>query len=235
MSGADDFADRRAAAREHIDALDRDSAHDPNERSGLFDTVYDRAGDDAALVPWADLAPKQQIADWLSVNPGHGRTAIDVACGLGDHAEALADAGYATTAFDVSANAVEWAKRRFPDSKVNYLTADLFDPPPAWSSGFDLVNECYTLQSLPPSMLDKTIPAVTDLVAPGGVLLVYARVREEDTAADGPPWPLTMRQARRFADLGLKLESEERFDVVRPDKTIPHLFAQWRRPAGAQG
>lgn len=235
MSGGDDFADRRAAAREQINALDRDSAHDPNERSGFFDTVYDRAGDDAALVPWADLAPKAQIAEWLSANPGRGRTAIDVACGLGDHAEALTRAGYATTAFDVSGKAVDWARQRFPESKVDYLTADLFDPPPAWAGGFDLVNECYTLQSLPPAMLDKTIPAVAGLVAPGGVLLVYARVREDDTQADGPPWPLTMVQARRFADFGLALENEERFDLVRPDKTIAHLFAQWRRPAGAQG
>lgn len=230
MSSDNDFQARRAAARARINALDHASGHEPATRSDFFSAVYERAGDDAALVPWADLAPKDQIAHWLAANPGDGRTAIDVACGLGDNAEAIAAAGYRTTAFDVSRSAVEWAKDRFRESTVDYLVADLLDPPPAWTSGFDLVNECYTLQSLPPPMLADILPAIARLVAPGGVLLVYARVRADDAPADGPPWPLTTAQTRRFADFGLRLESEDWFDMTRPDKTIPHLFAQWRRP-----
>jgi len=92
------------------------------------------------------------------------------------------------------------------------------------------VHECYTLQALPPQMLEKTTRAVAGLVAPGGALLIYTRLRDDDAEPQGPPWPLLHKQVLAFANLGLEPVSEDRFEVIRPDRSIPHSFSQWRKP-----
>jgi SAM-dependent methyltransferase len=200
------------------------------ERREFFKDIYRRAGGDAGQIPWADLTAKAVLHEWLVKNPGNGRlTAIDIACGLGDNAEALADAGYQTTAFDLSEHAINWARKRFPDSAVSYTTADLFALPEEWKGAFDLVNECYTLQSLSPDMLRETAAAVASLVRPGGTLLVYARWREDGAEASGPPWPLEKSNLHVFSELGFDLADEKLFFVKKPGREIPHSFAVWRK------
>ena len=225
-----EFQKRREQAMAEVQLLDRDVIHDNPEREQFFETVYDRAEGDAAAIPWADLAAKHKLADWLAQNGHHSGRAIDVGCGLGDNAEALANAGYETTAFDFSPKAIDWAKSRFPASSVKYSVGDLFDLPREWLGKFDLVHECYTLQSIPPETLEKSMPAIASLVAPGGLLLVYTRVRPNAGEVDGPPWPLEADTAMSFDEYGLELLSREEFILERPDKTIPHLFCVWCRP-----
>ena len=232
-----DFLERREKAKEKVNALDRDRVHDEPERKAFFNDVYARAGGDAAFVPWADLKPKEQLVQWLEENTGINPaktssgipSATDIACGLGDNAEAIAAAGYETTAFDLSADAISWAKRRFPQSAVNYRQADLFAPPSEWLGNFDLVHECFTLQALPPEMLGQTAAAVASLVAPGGDLLVYTRWRPDGAPVEGPPWPLEESRLDCFAPLGFERIGETRFVVERPGRTIPHAFTHWRR------
>ncbi len=224
-----EFAARREALKQRINSLDRQLPADNPDRTGFFETVYDMAGGDAAAVPWADLAPKAEVATWLADHPGAGRTAIDIACGLGDHAEALSMAGYRTSAFDLSEKAITWAMRRFPGSNVDYRTANLLELPDEWKSGFDIVNEVYTIQSVPPPLHRRFSEAIADLVKPGGTLLVYARVREEGTEHDGPPWPLMPSEYGVFEELGLICVEQNLFDVVRPDRRIAHVFSVWKK------
>ena len=225
----EDFAARRQKARVEINRIDADVIHSEPERGKFFNAVYDRAGADAAQIPWADMAPKPQLANWLSGNQGNGKTAIDIACGLGDNAEAISEAGYVTTAFDLANTAIEWAKQRFPDTKVNYQTGNLFEPTAEWAEGFDVVNECYTLQALPPVMLAKSTQAIADLVKPGGILLIYAILRPNHKEPDGPPWPLHYDDVIKFSEIGFELVAEERFENKRGDRAIPHQFAHWRK------
>ncbi|QKV18415.1 class I SAM-dependent methyltransferase [Oricola thermophila] len=207
-----------------------------DERRGFFKDIYRRAGGDPGLIPWADLAAKATLHEWLVRHPGQGRlTAIDIACGLGDNADALARAGYVTTAFDLSEHAIGWARRRFPDSGVEFVVADLFALPESWRGAFDLVNECYTLQSLSPDMLDDTAASIASLVRPGGTLLVYARWREDGAQVEGPPWPLEKSRLRVFEELGFTLSGEKLFTVDRHGRKVPHSFAVWKREEGIQG
>lgn len=229
MSENGDFAARRAALRARIDALEGAQGASLSDRKLFFDAVYERAGGDAANVPWADLKPKDRLDGWLAGNPGQGRRAIDVACGLGDNAEALAAAGWKTTAFDLSARAIGWALDRFPQSPVDYAIADLAALPPHWAGAFDLVNECYTIQSVPGELRTLFSLAIASLVAPGGSLLIYARTRPDDAPTAGPPWPLSPREAGIFAEMGFRRIAAEHFEQVRPDRVIPHLFAVWQR------
>jgi len=231
----DDFQDRRNEARQKINAMDKGVLHDEPERQSFFNAVYDQANGDPAFVPWADLKAKKQLDQWLADNNGiknsSALTAIDIACGLGDNAEAMANAGYRTTAFDLANDAIAWARKRFPNSQVDYQTADLFNLPSEWNSGFDLVHECYTLQALPPELLEKTRAAIASLVKPGGTLLVFTRVRRNGADADGPPWPLEETEIEKFAKLGFELVLENRFSNEKNGRTIPHSFTQWKRLA----
>jgi SAM-dependent methyltransferase len=226
---AQDFQARRAAAKQRLDELTGSKDGPPDERLAWFETVYASSGGDPAGVPWADLKPKPQLVDWLRDNPGSGMRALDVACGLGDNAEAIAAAGYRTTAFDLAASAVEWAAKRFPGSPVDYQTADLFDPPPDWRQGFDLVHECYTIQALNGDLRDSAFAAIAGFVRPGGRLLVITRTRPDDRDADGPPWPLTPAELARFEDFGFDIESRLDYNVQRDTRSIAHSRIVYRR------
>lgn len=234
MSGGDDrkeaaFLARRDAARQRLDGLTGADGGDAEDRQAWFRTVYREAGGDPAAVPWADLAPKKALVDWLAARPGNGRRALDVACGLGDNAEALAGAGYATTAFDLAPEAIDWAKRRFSKSAVDYIAADLFALPGAWAGAFDLVHECYTVQAMREPLRSAVLPVLAGLVAPGGTLLVISRSREEGVEAKGPPWPLMPSEWRRFEDFGVTLQEARLYELRRPDRVIPHVIAEFRR------
>ncbi len=225
----DDFMARREVARARLDRLFGAKGGNAADRRNWFEAVYDEADGDAAAVPWADLKPKAALCDWLALHPGAGERAIDIACGLGDNAEAIADAGYRTTAFDVAEGAVNWARRRFPESPVDYRQADLFSPPDEWRSAFGLVHECYTVQALQGDLRERAFLAIAGLVAPGGTLLVISRIREEGSEASGPPWPLTPSELKRFEGLGLQLVDWKPYEIRRGDRVIPHVRAEYRR------
>jgi SAM-dependent methyltransferase len=177
--------------------------------TGWFETLYAAAERGDVTVPWADLAPNPHIVSELAglTGPAGISRALVIGCGLGDDAEHVASHGFTTVAFDVSPTAVAVARRRFPDSPVEYVTADLLSPPLPWAAAFDLVVEAYTLQVLTGDARRTGIARTADLVAPGGRLLVVARARDEHDDPGTMPWPLTRQELESFADHGLVTDS----------------------------
>jgi len=229
-----DFEQRRAAARARLNALVGADGDLPDARRTWFEQVYDLAGGDPAAIPWADLAPKPALVEWLAGNPGQngpgqGRRAVDIACGLGDNAEALSAAGYRTTAFDLAPGAVQWARRRFPSSSVDYRVGDLFDLPAEWHGAFDLVHEYYTIQALSGALRAAAFGAIAGLAAPGAALFVVCRSRDDGEACDGPPWPVSPGELAAFEGFGLDIQSRRSFVTEKSGRVIPHLETVYRK------
>jgi SAM-dependent methyltransferase len=197
---------------------------------GWFERLYAEASRGEAIVPWADLAANPHVVAWLEREaPAPGR-ALDVGCGLGDGAEDLARRGFEVSAFDVSATAIDQARRRFPNSRVSYHVADLLHLPVAFEGAFTLVVECYTLQVLPPEARAQAIAALRRSLAPGGALLVVARGREPDEPPGQMPWPLTRAELGAIAMPDLTPISFEDF-LDDEDPPVRRFRASFRRPA----
>jgi SAM-dependent methyltransferase len=212
----------------------RELARDFLERGdskGWFEALYAEAEGDAERVPWADLVPNASLLKWLDENeaPGEGQRALVIGCGLGDDAELLAARGFDVTAFDISDEAIKWSRRRHPDSKVNYVAADLFELSPEWREDFHLVVEINTLQVLPPQLRPAAIFAMVNCVTPGGTLFVIVRGRELNDDPGSMPWPLTVGDLEPFVKSGLNLISFQDY-LDEEDPPVRRFRIQYRKP-----
>ena len=173
-----------------------------------FESLYRDASVEGEGVPWTNMATHPSFAAWLETNSlqGSEKGALVVACGMGDDAIELESWGYQVTAFDVAESAIDHCKRRFPDSTVDFQTADLFDENKQWRHRFDFVLEIYTIQALLPKYAETLIPKIADFVAPGGRLLVVTVTGDKPRSfEDGPPWILTPDYVTEFESLGLEI------------------------------
>jgi len=209
------------------------AAGDP---TGWFERVYAAAEAGETAVPWDRGAPNPFLVGWASQRAmaGAGRRAVVVGCGTGDDAEFIAGFGFLTVAFDISPSAIAAARRRYPDSAVQYQTANLLHPPAMWHRAFDLVVESLTLQALPDPPRRDAVSRLGDLVAPAGTLVIIARAREPGEPADGPPWALT--RAEIDAVTGTGLEPVRIEDLNNPEYEWSRRWrAEFRRPARPAG
>ena len=197
---------------------------------GWFDSIYTDAEGDHNAVFWADLAPSPYLLEWLDKHPQKGlhKKAIAIGCGVGDDAEAMAANGYEVTAFDIAPSAIDLCKNRYPDSKVTYLVADLFDFPQEWEGTYDLVYECNTIQVLPSKYRKEAMAAMVSLIANEGEILVSCRSRNKGEELDAIPLPLDQDEIDGFMDLGLV---EKSFLAYDDDQTppVPHFFSSYKK------
>jgi 2-polyprenyl-3-methyl-5-hydroxy-6-metoxy-1,4-benzoquinol methylase len=202
-----------------------------NKPLDWFDTIYKSAQGDYRKVFWADLEPSPYLIDWLENNKIKKSTkkAIVVGCGVGDDAEALSKYDFDVTAFDISPSAIELCKKRYPNSKVNYLVANLFEYDNSWFQNFDLVYECNTIQVLPGDYRIKARIAISNLVCKEGYVLVSCRSREENKQLDDIPLPLDKKEIEQF----IKSDALKEISFLSYDDnqipSVPHFFAVYKR------
>jgi len=198
---------------------------------GWFDALYREAAGDNEVIPWADLEPNSYFHKWAEANrlKGDGRTALVVGCGLGDDAKYLHDLGFKVTAFDLSPTAIEWAKKLYGDTDIQFEAADLFQPAPGWLGAFDFVLEIYTIQPLPLEMRPRVIDSIAAFVAEGGELVVVTRGRGDDEEPNTVPWPCSRRDLSRFSENVLV---ETGFVEIPPENEDepPRFVVRYLRP-----
>ncbi len=245
---------------EQADRLAR-AAYRRGRPTGWFDELYSQAETGAVATPWNRVDPHPLLVEWAAGHgPAAGRTAIVVGCGLGADAEYLQQAGFTTTAFDISPAAIRLAHERHPDSSVIYRQADLLALPASWVGVFDLVVDVFTVQALPDPPRSAAMAGAASLVAPGGRLVAVALARidesgatesgaaessaaessaaessaaESGTAADGPPWPLTRSQIAGYAQ-GDLIEREVTGRLDPSSGGIVEWLAEFHRPTGVR-
>ncbi len=188
-------------ARERTKEIQAEYA-EKGDALGWFEALYKEAAGDNEKIPWADLEPNKFLARYAKhVNlRGNNRNALVVGCGLGDDARFLYELGFKVTAFDISATAIEWARKLHADTGIDFFVADLFDAPKQWFQAFEFVLEIYTIQPLPLEMRPQTIDAIANFVKFGGTLLVVTRGREDDEIPPELPWALSREDLSRFGE-----------------------------------
>jgi SAM-dependent methyltransferase len=195
---------------------------------GWFEALY--AEGDASKIPWADQKVNPNFEAWLPQRQlqGRGKKALKIGCGLGDDAERLVELGFGVTAFDISPTAIDWCRRRFPQSKVRYLVQDLFQAPEEWKGAFDFVLESYTLQVLLPDRRKAAIQSISRFVTPGGMLLVIARGRKPEEPKGEMPWPVVREELKEFEACGLQEVNFEEY-VDKEDPPVRRFRVEYRR------
>ena len=156
-----------------------------------FEELYAGANRNSNEIPWARMEPHPKMVEWIANQPDvHGK-ALVIGCGLGDDAEWLSVAGFEVTAFDISESSIQWCKERFPSTAVDYIVADLLNPPEAWFKAFDLVVEIHILQAIPEEVRDPAAVQIPGLLNSGGSLLCIGRLAGLQIPNETPPpWPL---------------------------------------------
>jgi len=206
--------------------------HQENDKpTAWFDSIYTDAQGDYKRVFWADLEPSPYLVKWLEENPNSSKEkkAIVVGCGVGDDAQALDDYGYEVTAFDISPEAINLCKKRYPNTKVNYLVADLFDYDKQWLENFDVVYECNTIQVLPGKYRVQARKAISNLVKQNGHALVSCRSRKKGEQEDDIPLPLDYDEINKFvSEDDLKEISFLAYDDTQIP-SVPHFFAVYKK------
>lgn len=131
----------------------------------LFSTIADRYDLITVLLSFGqDRRWKQRLVAMADARPG--TRVLDLACGTGDIAFALADRGARVTGLDVTHRMLQLARAKRRTARV--VTADMMALP-FLSNQFDVVTTGYGIRNVP-----EIVPALAEIhrvLAPGGVLL----------------------------------------------------------------
>ena len=179
-----------------------------------------------------DLCPNPHLLGFWNAHPlpATGKSALVVGCALGDDAEQLASWGFQTTAFDISETAIRTARKRYPNSKVDYVAADLFAAPASWQRKFDFALEAYTLQALPAAIRPRAMEKMAEFLRAGAFLLAIALGRQPSDPEGELPWPLTRNELSTFTAVGLEeLSFEELHDP--DDHAVRRFRVLYRLPS----
>jgi len=227
MSVEEPGFDKRARARELADQF-----ASGGDALGWFEELYKEAAGDNEKIPWADLEPNRFLKAWAEKAGlrGDGRRALVVGCGLGDDAVYLDELGFDVTAFDISATAIDWARKLHSGWEIRFEVMDLFEPFRGWLGGFDFVLEVYTIQPLPVEMRERVMDSIAAFVAPGGELVVVTRGREDDEEVVKVPWPVSRNELSRFEESGLVQTYFEVMPDDTDDEPADRFVVKYRRP-----
>lgn len=130
------------------------------------------------LTPWEKAgnifeAKLDTLLDAIDPPPGK---ALDVGCGTGDHALALAARGWQVTGVDAVPLAIERAraKARSAGSDVRFLVGDVTALDPSVGSGYRLVLDIGCFHGLTDAQRAAYATEVTAVTDPGASLLMFA-------------------------------------------------------------
>ena len=99
---------------------------------------------------------------------------LDMACGEGSLTHALAPHVKSMKAFDISANAIQSARRKYPAANVDYFQMDMKDFSSEVGS-FDFIMCAEVIYHLQPHEIDKVLAEVKKSLESGGYFILTTR------------------------------------------------------------
>lgn len=189
----------------------------------MTDGGYDN-GYRAAPCFWG-VEPSSLVKSFLSLT-NLGGTALDLGCGEGKNAAALADAGYEVEAIDCSAYAIFNAKQHFGRRDIDWAVSDALNYHPKWSE-YDVVvayglAHCLSSQS----GIELLISKMKSITRKGGYNILCAfNDRSHDLSAHPGFNPTLLGHefyASMYADWRLLHLSDATLHEVHPHNNIPH-------------
>ncbi len=155
------------------------------EENPAAETPYDqlRARYEAGSTPWDLPDPPPEVLEIAATLPA-GR-ALDLGCGFGRAAFYLARAGWQVDGIDFVEIPIEEARRRAAGSglTVTFHVADVTDLP-FLDGPYDLALDVGCGHSLSETQWETYRATLQRLVRPGGIFLLYGRLREEEWGLD---------------------------------------------------
>ena len=151
----------------------------------LFATIADRYDLITVLLSFGlDRSWKQQLISLAG--PLQGSRALDLACGTGDIAFALAGRGASVTGLDITHRMVQIARGKANagsiDPRPAFLVGDMMSIPFA-DAQFDVVTTGYGLRNVPE--LERALGEIARVLRPGGRLLSLDFNRPGNAAVRG--------------------------------------------------
>lgn len=114
----------------------------------------------------------------LSLVPASAADVLEVGCGLGRLASAIAGDRRSVVGLDLSPAMIQRAMRESPSPRVSYLCAD-FSEHQFGDARFDCIMSAAALHHMP---LAPTIQRMQELLRPGGRLIIHDMRRDEGLA-----------------------------------------------------
>ena len=199
---------------------------DPSDNPlSWFEELYLISNRDRGQIPWDWKEPHPFLIEWSDENNTPGR-ALVVGSGLGEDAAFLCRRGWKVTAFDISEEAVEWARHLHRDADIDWVVGDLLNPEQGWFGEYDLVLEVHILQAIPEHIRKRAYTNLAPLLASGGELVCIGRLADEPYIEEsGPPWPLTWNFISQIGD---DMEVIEKHSGIIPGKEGKRYRAVWK-------
>jgi SAM-dependent methyltransferase len=130
------------------------------------------------ITPWEHHEPPLPLADLVegprALPPGD---MLDIGCGTGHDAIYCARHGWSVTGVDVTARALQAARRNAAQAGtgIRFLHADIAGPAGTGiGAGYTLLLDGGCLHGLPDRALRQAITTLTDAAKPGATLLMFA-------------------------------------------------------------
>jgi SAM-dependent methyltransferase len=177
---------------------------------------YDqRAGNFAAQTADLDLAP---IYDRFLRHVRQGGKILDAGCGVGRDALAIADLGFAVTAFDASTEMVRLAQERVGSKgTVRQLQFEEVD----WHEEFDGIWACASLLHVPQASFRGVASRLAAALRPNGACYMSFKLGLGERTKEGRLFvdhtEATLREALR--DIPMRIVDAWTTEDVRPGRT----------------
>jgi SAM-dependent methyltransferase len=163
--------------------------------SSSFEPCFDWRGRyEEDHTPWDLGGTHPGLAQWMSLNPANGRSAMVPGCGRGHDALALALAGWRVDALDIVDLAGETLRGEFVQRDGRFLVTNVLDFDPEGERGrgrFDLVFEHTIFCAISPEQRAVFGVNMARCLKPGGLLLSLLFPTNKPAAEGGPPFRAT--------------------------------------------